>query len=169
MCSFVNKIKTIKKWCLDDSKSWCHIYLNCYMVEVVKNSGLGQWRHRRASDLNEKFELKNLILFENHDQFSHFWCIFRFLNHPIIPWSWKKLRKLDSKLNYWEYLNRLTDTGENEPKCAVYFRPGAESYSSFGLLNYFLWWEVNSVVALCTLWTKFTCGQVSSPRLYRLK
>ena len=28
--------------------------------------------------------------------------------------------------------------------------------------------KVNSVVALCTLWNKFACGQVSSPRLYRL-
>ena len=28
--------------------------------------------------------------------------------------------------------------------------------------------QVNSVVALCTLWTKFACGQVLSPRLYRL-
>ena len=66
--------------------------------------------------------------------------------------------------------NNLKDTGENEPKCAVYFRPGARSYQSFGLLNYFLWWgEVNSVVALRTLWLKFACGQVSSPRLYRLK
>ena len=27
----------------------------------------------------------------------------------------------------------------------------------------------NCVVALCTLWTKFACGQVSSPRLYRLR
>ena len=51
----------------------------------------------------------------------------------------------------------------------MYFWPGAESYSSFGLLNYFLWREVNSVVALCTLWLKFACGQVSSPRLCRLK
>ena len=25
------------------------------------------------------------------------------------------------------------------------------------------------VVALCTLWLKFACGQVSSPRLYRLR
>ena len=25
----------------------------------------------------------------------------------------------------------LTDTGENASKCAVFFRPGAESYSSF--------------------------------------
>ena len=31
----------------------------------------------------------------------------------------------------------LTDTGENEPKCAVYFRPGAESYSSFGYVIIF--------------------------------
>ena len=28
--------------------------------------------------------------------------------------------------------------------------------------------EEKSVVALCTLWTKFACRQVSSPRLYRL-
>ena len=33
----------------------------------------------------------------------------------------------------------------------------------------FLWWgELNSVVALCTLWTKFACRQFSSPSLYRL-
>ena len=85
--------------------------------------------------------------------------------------SWKHsgpdYLRLDFKI--YEEFPFLSDTGENEPKCAVYFRPGTESYSSFGLLNYFLWWgEVNSVVALCTLWLKFACGQVSSPRLHRL-
>ena len=60
-------------------------------------------------------------------------------------------------------LKNLTDTGENGSKCAVYFRLGAESYSSLCRVG-------NSrVVALCTLLTKFACGQVSSPRLYRLK
>ena len=37
-----------------------------------------------------------------------------FLNESLTPWNgWKN--------------EILTDTGKNEPKCAVYFRPGAES------------------------------------------
>ena len=39
----------------------------------------------------------------------------------------------------------LTDTGKNEPKCAVYY------------------------IAWCTLCTNFACWQVSSPRLYRFR
>ena len=56
----------------------------------------------------------------------------------------------------------LTDTGENEPKCAVDFRLGAESYSSLGPVG-----KKEKKIA-CPLLDVFACGQVSSPRLYRL-
>ena len=46
-----------------------------------------------------------------------------------------------------------------------YFRLGAESYSS---LRRVVKKEENSVVALRSLLNVFACGQVSSPRLYRL-
>ena len=47
----------------------------------------------------------------------------------------------------------------------MYFRIGAESYSSPERIENS---RVNKVVALWTLLAKFACGQVSSPRLYRL-
>ena len=109
------------------------------------------------------------------------WQIFRsdqFFSWSIIArdqskWPFKVIALFRSALN-WTHRSWndeiLTDEGENEPKCAVYLRSGAKSYSSLGLLNYFLWWgEENSVVALCTLCLKFACGQVSSPRWHRLR
>ena len=47
----------------------------------------------------------------------------------------------------------------------VYFRLGAESYSSLGRVGKK---EEKNVVALRSLLNVFACGQVSSPRLYRL-
>ena len=47
--------------------------------------------------------------------------------------SWKNNKPYSEKK-----ILTSAETGENEPKCAVYFRRGAESDSSFGLLNYFL-------------------------------
>ena len=36
------------------------------------------------------------------------------------------------KLLFKAHKSNLTDTGENRTKCAVYFRLGADSYSSLG-------------------------------------
>ena len=55
----------------------------------------------------------------------------------------------------------LTDTGENGTNWPVYSRLGAESSSSLGPEKR----EENCVDILA----KFACGQVSSPRLCRLK
>ena len=70
----------------------------------------------------------------------------------------------------------LTDTGENEPKCAVYYRPGAESYSSFGLLNYFFVMKRSKkrggavhTLAQFRLWTSFESLPMSvKARFFRL-
>ena len=46
-------------------------------------------------------------------------------------WSRDKRTMLEAS-NLEVDLNPLTDTGENEPKCRVNYRLGAESYSSLG-------------------------------------
>ena len=56
----------------------------------------------------------------------------------------------------------LTDTGENGTNWTVYFRLGAESYSSLGPVG-----KKEKKIAWDIL-AKFACGQVSSPRLHRL-
>ena len=60
------------------------------------------------------------------------------------------------------FLSFLTDTGENGTNWPVYFRLGAESYSSLGPVG-----KKEKKIAWDIL-AKFACGQVSSPRLYRL-
>ena len=60
------------------------------------------------------------------------------------------------------FFNQLTDTGENVQKWTRVFRLGAESYSSLGRVG-------KKKKIACPLLDVFACGQVSSPRLYRLR
>ena len=55
----------------------------------------------------------------------------------------------------------FTDIGENVQSEREYFRLGAESYSSLGRVG-------KKKKIACPLLDVFACGQVSSPRLYRL-
>ena len=57
----------------------------------------------------------------------------------------------------------LTDTSEYWTDLSLYFRLGAESYSSLGPVG-----KKEKKIAWDIL-AKFACGQVSSPRLHRLK
>ena len=147
-----------------DSNSWGWI------------SFLGQHFCQELVGINnkpEKFNLLNhMINFTPYTNTLNLFRVFSLFQVYLKDWNFSRyLSRITLKLNHYEsvfFYSILTDTRKNEPKCAVYFWRGAESYSFFRLLNYFLWWEVNSVVALCTLWLKFASGQVSSPRLHRL-
>ena len=104
------------------------------IIFIIQNKFLNNKYKIRKLFINEfiRLKIKNLEL----TQFDSraFWLLKNWLMRNFLIWLFVPIE--DNVI--------LTDTGENEPKCAVYFRRGAESYSSFGLLNYFLWWgEVN--------------------------